>query len=125
MLTCGDWHAIGDRPRSMPSRIEQGLALHQQGKLHEAEKVYRDVLAHQPKHPDALHLLGVIATEFKQFEQAIQLIDSAIRILPTVAFYYNNLGNAQRALGRRKPAYDSYSKALQLKPDYAEARVNR
>lgn len=114
-----------DSIRPVPSRVEQGLALHQQGKLREAEAVYREVLSREPNNPDALHLLGVIATQVKQYEAAVQLIEAAIRNRPTVAFYYNNLGNAYRGLVRRKDAYDAYGRALQLQPDYVEARINR
>ena len=31
-------------------RFKQGLALHQQGKLAEAERIYREVLQQQPDH---------------------------------------------------------------------------
>src|SRR5207249_3100330 len=34
---------------------------------------------------------------------------------------YNNLGTAYHRLGDFKQALDSYEKALQIKPDYAEA----
>jgi hypothetical protein len=34
---------------------------HQTGHLQEAEWLYRQILAQQPEHADALHLLGVIA----------------------------------------------------------------
>src|SRR5690348_16009460 len=104
----------------MPSRVEQGLALHQQGRLREAEAVYREVLSREPNNADALHLLGVIATQVKQYTAAVQLIEAAIRVRPNVAFYHNNLGNAYRGLVRRKEAFDAYGRALQLDPNYVE-----
>ncbi len=48
--------------------LEPGAALraaiqhHQAGRLGQAEALYRQVLQAQPQNPDALHLLGVIAT---------------------------------------------------------------
>ena len=36
---------------------------HQAGRLAQAEQFYRAILANQPNHPDALHLLGVIANQ--------------------------------------------------------------
>ena len=40
--------------------IERGMAHHQAGRLREAGAAYREALGHQPDHPDALHLLGLI-----------------------------------------------------------------
>ena len=37
---------------------------------------------------------------------------------------FNNLGNAQAALGRDKEAVEAHIKAVRLRPDYAEAFVN-
>ena len=45
------------------AKFQQGLALHQQGKFAEAERIYEDVLRQAPAHFDALHLLGVIALQ--------------------------------------------------------------
>ena len=46
---------------ALQARFNQGVALHRQGKLVEAERIYGEVLQQQPNHFDALHLLGVIA----------------------------------------------------------------
>ena len=41
--------------------LAEALAAHRQGRLAEAEALYRRILALVPQHFDALHLLGVIA----------------------------------------------------------------
>ena len=41
--------------------IQNGLAHHQAGRLQKAEAIYQSILQNQPQHPDALHLLGLIA----------------------------------------------------------------
>jgi predicted O-linked N-acetylglucosamine transferase (SPINDLY family) len=106
------------------SPIDEGLAYHQAGRLADAERVYRQILAREPNHPDALHLLGVIATQVRQYDHAVRLITAAIAIKPDVAFYHNNLGNAQRALADIRAAESSYRRALELDPRYADAQVN-
>ena len=53
----------------------QALTLHQRGQLGEAERLYRQVLARHPDHPDALNLLGVLALQSGRNEQAIGLIE--------------------------------------------------
>ncbi len=108
----------------MTSPIYQGLALHQAGKLREAEQVYRGILSRNPNDADALHLLGVIATQMQQLQPALRLIESAIRIRPDVAFYHNNLGNIYRMTGELGAAEMSYRRALELNPDYVDPQAN-
>ena len=40
--------------------LERAAALHRSGRLIEAEALYREVLAADAQHFDALHLLGVL-----------------------------------------------------------------
>ena len=52
---------IADTLERMPGNtFHDALKLHQQGRITEAEEIYRRVLQHQPDHPDTLHLLGVV-----------------------------------------------------------------
>ena len=43
--------------------VQEGLALHQRGRVLEAEPFYRQALALQAEEPDALHLLGVVLSQ--------------------------------------------------------------
>ena len=63
--------------------FERGLALHQQGRLEEAKAIYTQVLAKDSRHFDALHLSGVLASQSKNPELAVTLIDKALKIDPT------------------------------------------
>ena len=105
--------------------LQQGLALHQQGKLAEAKNIYEKILKYNPKHFDSLNLLGIIAAETRDYQSAVDLFGKAIAINPNVALAYNNRGNALLDLKRLDEALASYDKALALKPDYAEAYNNR
>lgn len=107
------------------AKFNQGIALHQQGKLADAECIYGEVLQQQPNHFDALHLLGVIAAQTKKTELAVELITSAIRLNPKVAAAHSNLGIALLHLQRHEDALASYDKAIALKSDDAEAHYNR
>jgi Tfp pilus assembly protein PilF len=100
--------------------LRQAVALHQAGRLDEAEATYRGTLAADPGNFDALNLLGVVLYARNRPEEAIGLIEAAIRINPRVADAHGNLGNALRAIGRLDAAADSYRTALRLAPDLAE-----
>ena len=41
--------------------VRQGISAHKDGKLQEAERLYRAILESQPFHPDANHNLGVLS----------------------------------------------------------------
>ena len=83
------------------------------------------MLAIQPRHFDALHLLGLIAYQTGNYSQAVELIGAAIGLNPGVAAAYSNRGLALQELKRLDEALDNYDHALRLKPDYAEAYRNR
>jgi tetratricopeptide (TPR) repeat protein/ADP-heptose:LPS heptosyltransferase len=105
--------------------FQQGLALHQQGRLAQAGESYRQVLELQPEHADALHLLGVVAYQSGDPLQAVELIGRAIALNPGNANAHSNRGLALQGLTRPAEALESYDRALELKPDYAEAYSNR
>ena len=112
-------------PPALVALFGQAVALHQAGRLAEAEPLYRQVLAAQPRHFDSMHLLGVIHYQRGEREAAIRQIDAALAVNPDVAAAHNNRGSALNDLGRAEEALASYDRAIVLKPDYAEAHYNR
>ena len=70
---------------SISKAIETALEHHQAGHLRQAEAIYRQILQAEPNHPDALHLLGVIAHQAGRNEIAVELINKAIRVNPGFA----------------------------------------
>ena len=110
---------------ALQDKFNQGTALHQQGRLAEAERIYREVLQQQPNHFEALHLLGVIALQTRHPEPAVELIGKAIALNPEIAEAYFNRGLALQKLGRPEAALLSFDRAIALKPDFAKAYSNR
>jgi tetratricopeptide (TPR) repeat protein len=108
-----------------PSPLTEAIVLHRAGRLADAERIYRDILAAHPDDFDCLHLLGVISHQRGDHAQAVRRIDSALERNPENAVALNNRGNALLALGRFAEALASYDRALALQPDYAEAHSNR
>lgn len=79
------------------------------------------MLAADPRHADALHLLGALATQRGNHEEAVALIRSAIAENGSSPQFHANLGTALRSLGRFAEAEAAYRRAIELKPDYADA----
>jgi predicted O-linked N-acetylglucosamine transferase (SPINDLY family) len=105
--------------------ISEALAIavqhHQAGRFQAAEQVYRQILAVEPNHVEALHLLGVIAYQVGKHEVAVQYIQRAIGLHSTEPSFHNNLGNAFKEQGKLDEAVACYRRALELKPHFAEA----
>ena len=102
----------------------QALTLHQRGQLGEAERLYRQVLARHPDHPDALNLLGVLALQTGRNEQAIGLIERALARNDQVADFHNNIAEAYRRVGRLEAAAGHFANAAAVEPAFAEANQN-
>jgi tetratricopeptide (TPR) repeat protein len=105
--------------------LANALALHQAGRLAEAEKVYRQVLDIQSDQFDSLHLLGVILFQRGDPAAAVEQIDRALKGNPNDVVALNHRGNALHALQRYDEALASYDRALALRPDYTDALCNR
>jgi predicted O-linked N-acetylglucosamine transferase (SPINDLY family) len=104
--------------------MRKGLAAQQAGRHDEARAIYQQVLAAEPKRPDALHYLGLIASQLGDFGPALDLMKWAVALRPDVPQFHANLGNALRACGRRTEAIDCYHAALRINPQSATYRVN-
>lgn len=100
------------------------VGLHQAGRVAEAERLYRQILQADPRHCDALHMLGVLAMQVGQHQAAVELIGQAIAENGRVPAFHNNLGNALKGWGRTEEALAAYGKALACAPDHAGAHYN-
>lgn len=105
--------------------LESAVAAHRQGRLSEADAGYQRILRLQPRHFDALHLAGLLATQRNDARTGVELIGRAIAIDRGQAPAHLNLGNALLALERPAEALASYERAIGLEPGYAEAHSNR
>ncbi len=103
--------------------LSGAVKAHQAGKLADAERIYRQVLQHDPGNVDALHLLGVIAQQVGRHELAVKMIGQAIERLSTNAVLHANLGEALRSSGQHEDAIASYQRALLLDPENSTPRV--
>ena len=97
---------------------------HQAGRLSEAEALYRQILAVQPHHAEALHHLGIIAAQVGRHDLAVEWIRQALIFNPNNPDALSNLGAALADQGRLDEAVAADRRALQLQPDHPEAHSN-
>jgi Tfp pilus assembly protein PilF len=67
---------------SLAHILRQAVACHQAGDIVAAESGYRTILEANPKHPDALHLMGMIFSLKGDFDASVGLIRQAIQLFP-------------------------------------------
>jgi len=104
--------------------IRNGLALHRQGRLAAAERLYRALLAAQPNEPNALQLLGTLLHQKGENDEAERLLRNAVTRRPNEVHILVNLGAVLQALGKHDDAREIYRAALRLAPNNAGAVVN-
>ena len=110
----------------LPLEQAYDLALkhHEAGRLPEAEALYRQILAQQPRHAVALELLGVIAHQVGKNDVAVDLIRQAIALEPNFPEAFNNLSVALKELGRFPEAIAACRQAITVYPKYTSAYNN-
>jgi protein O-GlcNAc transferase len=109
----------------VPEELEEALSLHREGRLREAEPLYRKILQRQPREFAALHLLGALKLQQDQPAEALGLIEAALAVDRTSASVHTNHGLALAALKRPAQALASYAEALAIDPNNADTLASR
>ena len=106
--------------------IQQALALHQQGRLDEAEKLYARVLKAQRDNFDALHLLGMLNHQRGKAGEALSAASAPrSRLQPRSPDALSNFALVLHALRRSDEALAALDKALAFVPGHLDALNNR
>lgn len=105
--------------------IDSVHKLMSEGRLPEAEKRVRRILAAEPHHPDALHALAIICSRRGSGTASLSLCEQLVNLRPESAMFWNTRGVVLRSLDRDAEALASYDAAIARNPLYAEAHQNR
>ena len=108
----------------MEPTLASAIALHKQGQLEAAEKIYATILEADEDNPEALHFLGVLRHQQGQSLTGVDLLRRALALRPDYVDALNNLGNIQQQLGCPVDAIASYKSALELHPEHSDALRN-
>jgi predicted TPR repeat methyltransferase len=107
-------------PADLPAAVEALRA----GDLARAEPMLQAVLAAQPRHPDALHFMGVLRHLQGRADEALALIGRAIEAAPGQAGMHVNLGNVLHECGRTREAAHAFEQAATLDTGSAQPWCN-
>ena len=113
-----------EEEQELLERVREGIVLHREGKLDDARRIYKEVLAIQPCNASALNFLGVLAHQQHQHPEAERLIATAVVFDPQYVDAYNNLGNVFDEQGKTIEAGLCFQRALQIRPDFRPALMN-
>ena len=110
---------------SVEATFREGLRHHHQGQSIEAQQKYEAVLAQNPDHFDAHHMLAVLAVQLGDPEKGLERIDLALRLSPHFAPAHSNRGGILATLRRHAEALLSFDRAIERQPNAADTWYNR
>ena len=111
-------------PAGAPSALQQAIALHQQGRLAEAERGYLDCLAAAPEDAAALFYLGGLRNQQGRPGEAATLLRQALERDPDRPESWLQLGVAAKAQGDLATAAGCFEQAIARRPAWAVAHYN-
>ena len=104
--------------------MSNAVQLHQSGDLVKAETAYRSISRQYPKFTPARHFLGVVLSQSKRHDEAIEILNAVIVESPDDPVARHNLALALFNTSAIDKAIEQYQIALKLKPDFADAHFN-
>ena len=122
--------------------LARAKKLKKKGRSEEAKKIYSEILISSPKNQEAIKEFSSLNKKIElnptqvqidevmqkysenSFHDALSKIQILIHSFPNHPLLFNICGACQKAIGSIDSAIQSFEKAIDLKPDYAEAHYN-
>lgn len=111
-------------PSSPDALFAQAAALHQGGRLAEAQALYQRILAMAPHHVNALTNLGTVFLQTGQHAECAQTLRHSLELAPDQPGALGNLGLALLTLKDYPAALASLERAVALRPDHPGFHFN-
>jgi tetratricopeptide (TPR) repeat protein len=103
--------------------VEKARTLDQAGQRPAARAAWRAILDVIPEHSEAMARLGRLAWEDGEHTAALSLLERAVASDAPASVWFD-LGLARQDLRDHDGAANAYRKAIELRPDHAEAALN-
>jgi hypothetical protein len=108
---------------NLDQQLQKALLFHQEGNLHLAKDLYSEILRIQPKHLNALQLLGTLTGQEGDYKASLSYLNLALEIHKNSTLF-NNRGIVFKKLKLLDEALLDFQQAVLLNPNYAEAFFN-
>jgi tetratricopeptide (TPR) repeat protein len=107
-------------------RLMAHAAEHQkEGRIEEAERIYRRVLQKNPRNVDALRLLALLAMRADRQDDAELLLQRAIEVAPDFLLALLDLGRLRKEQDRYEEALECFDRVIALEPSQPQAHFLR
>jgi aspartate beta-hydroxylase len=113
----------GESPPAIPA-LANARSFAQAGRIAEAERDYKDVLAHHPDNVEALAFLAQCALSKGQPQEAVQALQRAHQLQANNPHILRNLGVAWDAVGDVAAAQHALEASVALAPDGFQTRLH-
>jgi tetratricopeptide (TPR) repeat protein len=97
---------------------------HAQGRLEEALKTYRSLVALKPDHQVAWHKMGTAYRELMRLDEAIEAYSKAVELLPTDSATYYQLAATWARLRRREKMLEALGLAIKNDGVFKDEALN-
>ena len=108
-------------PATKEMLISKGLGSFINGSYHEASNSFEEILSNSPNDADALHHLAGCQIQLHEYEAAQKTIQKVLNSDYKNYLAWFRLGQIHYNCKRYESAIDSFGKAIEIKPDFADA----
>ena len=123
IVSVGVCAAQNTAPGNQPP-LREAEALIQKGSFEDARTLLEDQLKLNPSSVDAYNLLGIVYTDEKNYDRALDAFQHALKLAPDSTKTHNNLGDLYVAEQKLDLAQQEFNKVLSLSPANRDANYN-
>ena len=106
-------------------KIQEAIVFLQTGKLDLAQKTLEVIISQNSNNAEALHFLGLVFLQKKDFGRAYDLISESIKLAPKNGMFYTNRGEVAREMGKLDDALRDHCTAISLDSSNSNFYFNR
>ncbi|MCA9283351.1 MAG: sulfotransferase, partial [Phycisphaerales bacterium] len=97
--------------------MKASVQAHQAGRLEEAERGYRSVLASAPNTGAALNMLGALLARQRKYDEALRYLRRAAKVTPSTPSVWQNLATTLRSARKMDEAIEAFAQLGRLEPN--------
>src|SRR5580704_9853973 len=112
------------QPSKISPILQEAEELLRQGSIDEAKNKIREELDRNPSGVPGYNLLGIVYTDEKDYANALQVLQQALKLDPNSTRTLNNLGNLYVAQNKLDLGEKEFRKVLRLEPGNRDGNYN-